>query len=108
MEPGRPRKRCVLVVGSSDDRALWKKLFAEAAPLSDGSLLECVVGDWESVMLTSFPGPKGQRLQVQLVDEGVRFVELVVVRKLCRGLDAQKDDHRNKLFAMLHACVPAV
>jgi hypothetical protein len=102
------RKRCVLVIGSPDDRQMWKKLFAEAAPLSDGSVLECVTGDWESVMLTSFPGPKGQRLQVQLADEGVRFVELVVIRKLCRGLDATKDDHRNKLFAMMHACVPSV
>ncbi len=44
---------------------------------------------------------------MQVADEGVRFVELVVIRKLCRGLDV-KDDHKNNLFAMMHANTPAV
>ncbi len=101
-------KRVVLVVGSHEDRSFWKRLFDALPPLSDGSRLCCVVSDWESMQLTSFSHTDvAKRLQVQIKDEGVHFVELVVVRKLCRGLDV-KDDHRNKLFAMMHAGIPSV
>jgi hypothetical protein len=102
------RTRHVLVIANTEDRALWKRLFSDLAPLSDNSVLSCVVSTWPELQLTSFASEDpGKRLQVQVKDEGVCFVEMVVVRKLCRGLDVA-EDHRNKLFAMMHANVLCV
>jgi hypothetical protein len=89
--------RTVLVIGSVEDRALWKRLFDELPALSDGTKLSAVVGDWDSLFLTSFASDNPRkRLQVQIKEEGSHFVEFVVVRKLCRGLNVN-DDHRNKV-----------
>ena len=81
----------VLVVGNDEDRGLWKELFQAHG-------LSCVVGEWPDLHLTSYPSADPtKRLQVSIQKEGTCFVSFVVIRKLCRGLDAVSEDFRNKV-----------
>jgi hypothetical protein len=102
-------ERVVLVIGSPDDTPAWKSLFSNVTLEDPAIRLRAICGEWSDLFLTSYPNvDPSKRLQVSMKSESSCFASFVLIRKLCRGLDAVRDDHRNKLFAIMHSGVPCV